>query len=197
MIGVFGGTFDPVHNGHLVAAREVISRLGLDKLYIVVAGMPWQKVDHREITSAEDRFRMVKEAIQDLKWAHLLDRVEVSRMEMDRPGPSYTADTLQALHELYPEDELVLVVGSDVAADLHTWDRVKEVATLCKLAVVTRVLATLPAANLGFNVVEVPIPFEDVSSSDIRRRIASGDSITGMVPASVESYIREKGLYRE
>jgi nicotinate-nucleotide adenylyltransferase len=199
IIGIFGGTFDPVHNGHMVAAREVVNQLALDRLYMVVAGTPWQKVDCREVTGAEDRFAMVRAALDDPDWAHLLDRAEVSRLEIDRSGLSYTADTLLVLHDRYPGDDLVLVVGSDVAADLHTWHQVKEVAMLCRLAVVTRRTGeeVAAAADLGFDAVEVPIPFEDISSSEIRKRIASGESITGMVPGSVETYIRKKGLYRE
>ena len=204
IIGVFGGTFDPVHNGHMVAAREVVNQLALDKLYMVVAGMPWQKVDHSEITRAEDRFAMVRVALEDPEWATSLHGVEASRMEIDRSGLSYTADTLLDLHNQHPGDDLVLVVGSDVAADMHTWHRVDEVAKLCRLAVVTRKLGEISPApaissciDLGFDVVAVSIPFEDISSSEIRRRIASGESITGMVPGSVEAYIKEKGLYRE
>ena len=86
IIGVFGGTFDPVHNGHMVAAREVVDQLALDKLYMVVAGMPWQKVDHSEITRAEDRFAMVRVALNDPEWATSLHGVEASRMEIDRSG---------------------------------------------------------------------------------------------------------------
>ncbi|MCL4433347.1 MAG: nicotinate-nucleotide adenylyltransferase [Actinobacteria bacterium] len=217
-IGVFGGTFDPVHNGHLVAAREVGRQLSLDKLLMVVAGIPWQKVDHHKLTDAEDRFAMVEAALADGEWAASLACVEASRMEIDRGGSSYTADTLAALRRAFPQAELVLVVGTDVAADIHTWEYVDKVISLSRLAVVTRRMQAVPKQrtlepgcgpttatwnkrrldeleSMGFEIIEVSIPFADISSSDIRERVAGGLPITGMVPRSVERFIKEKGLY--
>ncbi len=217
-IGVFGGTFDPVHNGHLIAAREVDRQLSLDRLLMVVAGMPWQKVDHHSLTNAEERFAMVEAALADGEWAVSLAGVEPSRMEIDREGPSYTADTLADLHRDFPQAELVLIVGSDVAADIHTWEYVDKVISLSRLAVVTRRAQVVSGGHaiepgsgspgaawnarrlgelelMGFEVNEVSIPFSDISSSDIRERVASGLSIAGMVPGNVERFIEKKGLY--
>jgi nicotinate-nucleotide adenylyltransferase len=129
---VFGGTFDPPHVGHLVAAVNVRHALGLDRVLLVVANVPWQKVGEREITPAEDRLAMVQAAAQGVAG------IEASRIEVDRGGPSYTADTLAALREQHADPELFLIMGSDVAGGLMTWERVDEVRDGCTVVVVDR-----------------------------------------------------------
>src|SRR5438270_11610742 len=115
-LGVFGGTFDPVHNGHLAAAVNARRALGLDRVVVVPARDPWQKQD-RELAPAEARLAMLEAAMAGVAG------VEASSMELDRPGPTYTADTLEELHRREPDADLFLIVGADAAADLATWDR--------------------------------------------------------------------------
>ncbi len=187
-LGVLGGTFDPVHVGHLVAASHAGAVLGLDRVLLVVANIPWQKADDRTVTDAEDRFAVVQAAAEGL------DGIEASRMEIDRGGPSYTADTLAELARLHPGAELFLVVGSDVAADLGSWERVDEVRRLATLAVVARpgVAVTPPP---GWRAEVVDIPAIDVSSTDLRRRVAAGRPIDVLVPPAAVRQIRRRGLY--
>lgn len=193
-IGVFGGTFDPVHIGHLVVAVNVSYSLELDRVLLVVAGEPWQKVGTRPIAPAEDRYALVEVALQGLETA----RLEVSRMELDRPGPSYTADTLADLASLYPGDELFLVMGPEVAEDLSTWERPAEV---CRLA--TLVLVTRPGAGVGpfeplpppWRTRVVEVPAVDVSSTDLRARVADGRPLDVLTPPGVVREIRRRGLY--
>ena len=131
-IGIFGGTFDPVHVGHLVAAVNARHDLGLDRVVLMVANVPWQKVGGRKVTPAEDRFEMVQAAVGGVAG------VEASRMEIDRGGPSYTADTISEMAVLYPDAELFVIVGWDVSAELGTWERLNEVRDLASLVVVNR-----------------------------------------------------------
>lgn len=188
-VGVFGGTFDPVHVGHLAAAVECRHALGLDRLLLVVANQPWQKVGSRAVSPAEDRYAVVEAAVADLPG------LEASRLEIDRGGPSYTADTLHELSLLHPGAELVLVVGADVAAELHTWARADEVRAQAALAVVTRPGAAVPAGLDGWRVTAVTIPALDVSSTDLRQRIADGRPIDVLVPPAAVHCIRQRGLY--
>src|SRR5690242_20810671 len=129
-IGVFGGTFDPVHVGHLVVAVNVRHDLHLDRVLLVVANVPWQKIDARVVTPAEDRYAVVEAAVGDVTG------VEASRIEIDHGGASYTADTLEELLRRSPGAELFLVVGADVAPQLSTWERVERVRELSTLVVV-------------------------------------------------------------
>ena len=131
-IGIFGGTFDPIHVGHLVAAVNARHDLGLDRVVLMVANVPWQKAGARKVTPAEDRFEMVKAAVGGVAG------VEASRMEIDRGGPSYTADTIAEMAALHPEAELFVIVGWDVSAELGTWERLNEVRDLASLVVVNR-----------------------------------------------------------
>ena len=130
-LGVLGGTFDPVHIGHLVAAVTVRAALGLDRVLLVVANQPWQKAG-RQLTPAEDRLAMVEAAVHDR------DGLQASRIEIDRGGDTYTADTLEQLAAENPDRELFLIVGTDVAADLGTWERPDVVARLATLVIVGR-----------------------------------------------------------
>lgn len=187
-VGVFGGTFDPVHVGHLVAAANVRHALGLDRVLLVVANLPWQKGD-RVLTPAEDRLAVVEAAVEGAAG------LEASRLEIDRGGESATADTLEELMAADPGRELFLVVGADVAAELATWRRVDVVAALATLVVVTR--AGVPQPRLGpqWRTERVEIPALEVSSSELRSRQAAGRPLDFLVPRPAIDCIRRRGLY--
>lgn len=188
-IGVLGGTFDPVHVGHLAAAVEARHALGLERVLLVVANQPWQKVGARAVSPAEDRYAVVEAAVADL------DGVEASRLEIDRGGPSYTADTVAELGRLHPGAELFVVVGSDVVAELGSWVRREEVRARAVLAVVARpgVPPALPPPPWRSRV--VPMAALGVSSSDLRERAAAGRPLDVLVPAAALHQIRRRGLY--
>jgi nicotinate-nucleotide adenylyltransferase len=188
-IGVFGGTFDPVHVGHLVSAVNVRHALGLDRVLLVVAHVPWQKADRRVLTAAEDRLAVVQAAVEGV------EGVEASRIEIDRGGPSYTADTLAELRDADPGAELYLVVGADTASELHTWERVEQVRELATLVVVNRPGAELPGDLGSWRVQEVVVPALEVSSTDLRARVADGRPLDFLVPSAAVRQIRERGLY--
>jgi nicotinate-nucleotide adenylyltransferase len=186
-VGVFGGTFDPVHVGHIVAAAETRSALALDRVLMVVAGDPWQKRD-QVVASAVDRFRMVETAVADV------EGLEASAVEIERDAPSVTADTLEALGR--PGRELFLVLGADAVANMPTWRRLGDTRDLATVVVVER--AGVPDAEPpgdGWRVERVRIPLLDVSSRDLRSRLATGRPIDGLVPAAVVRAIRERELY--
>ena len=188
-LGVLGGTFDPVHIGHLAAAVNARHTLRLDRVLLVVAGQPWQK-SGRPLTSAEDRLAMVEAAVAGRPG------LEASRMEIDRGGDTYTADTLEQLHREDPDRHLFLVVGTDVAAELHTWKRPDAVARLATLAVVGRG-GIHPAAPIGpeWRVERIDMPPLDISSSELRERHRAGRPLDFLVPDPVINLIRQRGLY--
>jgi nicotinate-nucleotide adenylyltransferase len=186
-LGVFGGTFDPVHVGHVVVATETRAQLGLDRVLLVVAGDPWQKRG-RVVASAADRLALVEAAVDDL------DGVEASAVEIERDAPSVTADTLEALAG--PDRELYLVLGADAVANMGTWRRLEETRHLATVVVVERAgdrQASPPGP--GWRVVRVSIPRLDVESTDLRRRLQDGRPIDGLVPSAVVHAIRDQGLY--
>ncbi len=188
-LGVLGGTFDPVHIGHLAAAVNARAALHLDRVILVVANQPWQKAG-RPITPAEDRLAMVEAAVA----GH--DGLDASRIEIDRGGDTYTADTLEQLHAEDPDGRIFLIVGTDVAADLDTWERGDDVARLATLVVVGRPGAR-PTTRLGseWRVEHVGMPLLDVSSSDLRQRARDGRPLDFLVPDPVIAVIRRRGLY--
>ncbi len=192
-IGIFGGTFDPVHIAHLLVASEVKWRLGLDVVLLMVAGEPWQKSGRLGMAPADDRLAVVAAAVEDL------DGLEASSLEIDRGGATYTADTLAQLHATEPGAELFLVIGADVARLLHTWDRPDEVRTAATLVVVAR--PGSPAAPLdqlrreGWMIAEVDVPAFDVSSSEVRARLADGRPIDVLVPPAAVREIVRRGRY--
>ncbi len=186
-LGILGGTFDPPHLGHAAAAAAVVEALELDQLLLVVANDPWQKSPTRPITPADDRFAMT-EAL-----AESLERVSASRMEIDRGGPSYTIETVEALGS--DETEIVLVIGADLVPELGTWKRVDELRELVTLAVVSRPTAVRPPAPEGWKVTWVDGPQVDVSSSGVRAALAAGDSIENLVPEAVIRCIGLRNLY--
>jgi nicotinate-nucleotide adenylyltransferase len=190
-IGVFGGTFDPVHVGHLVVAVNVRYSLRLDRVLMVVANVPWQKAGTRSVSAADDRYAMVAAAVEGV------DGVEASRLEIDRGGHSYTADTLEVLAEAHPGAELFCVVGEDVAAIIETWERVDEVRRLATLAVVNRPGSPPHLPRDGWQVETVEVPAIDISSTDLRARVRDGRPLDFLVPDAAVRCIRERGLYAD
>ncbi len=188
-IGIFGGTFDPIHTAHLEVAEAVRGRLGLDRMLLMVANQPWQKVGARPITPAEDRFAMVEAAVAG--WPGL----EPSRMEIDRGGPSYTIDTVRQLLGEEPGAEVTVVVGSDVVGGLTTWKDEVALREAVTLAVVGRPGVDPVAPPPGWRTVQVPVAPFDVSSTELRRRLEAGLPVEGWVPEPVIRCIARRGLY--
>jgi nicotinate-nucleotide adenylyltransferase len=189
-LGIYGGTFDPIHVGHLVTAVSARHELSLDCLLLVVAHDPWQKTGAGEdVTPADVRFEMVAAAVSGV------DRVEASDLELERPGPTYTADTLAELRAAEPDAELFLVVGSDAAGGLPTWERADEVRELATIAVMTRPNHEHERPPGGWKWVEVDVPQIELSSTDIRDRVAQGRPIEFLVPDPVRHLIEERRLY--
>jgi nicotinate-nucleotide adenylyltransferase len=188
-VGIFGGTFDPVHVGHLVAALEARQALALDRVLLVVANDPWQKSGSRTVTRPEDRYDVVAAAVEGVAG------LEASRLEIDRGGPSYTVDTVRQLTAESPHAELFLVVGADVAAELASWDRSDELAELVTLVVVDRGGVRHGGDPPGWRVERVSIPALEISSSDLRLRLAEGRNVDFLVPEPAIRCIRQRGLY--
>ena len=190
-LGILGGTFDPPHTGHLVLAEQAREQLGLAKVLWVPTGEPWRKPD-RPVTPGEQRAEMVALSIEGN------EAFELSRLEIERPGPSYSVDTLEALRELYPGDELVFIIGGDALNDLPNWRRPERLVELATLAVAAREghAAGEPPAGLRARVESIDMPRIDISATELRRRATEGRSLRYLVPDTVEKYIREHGLYR-
>lgn len=188
-IGIFGGTFDPPHMGHLAIALEVGHALSLDRVLLVVAGDPWQKSAHRSITPAADRLVMVEAAVDGAAG------VDVSDIEVRRSGPSYLADTLADLAAASPGDELFMIVGSDAAQGLDTWKHPDDVRDRAITVVVDRWGREGGRPPAGWPYLVVDVPALDVSSSELRRRVAAGEPIRGLVPKMVADIIEARDLY--
>lgn len=193
-IGLLGGTFDPPHSGHLVAALACREALSLDRLLLVVANHPWQKTARRAITPAEDRFAMVDAA------ARGLEGVEASRIEIDRGGPSYTVETVEALRLAArqagrPVPALFVVVGADLVGSLPTWERADELRRLVTLVVVSRPRSPAPPVPDGWRVAWVEGGGVDASSSEVRALLAEGRPVAGLVPEAVVRCILRRDLY--
>ncbi|HWH34410.1 MAG TPA: nicotinate-nucleotide adenylyltransferase [Acidimicrobiales bacterium] len=187
-IGVFGGTFDPIHVGHLVTAVNVRHDLGLDRVLLVVANDPWQKAD-LPVSPAADRLAMVEAAVADV------EGLVASDIEIRSGGTSYTADTLATLARRHPGTELCLLLGSDAAALIPTWERADEVRDLATLVVVTRPGAGADAPPAGWEHRLVEVPRLEVSSTDLRARVADGRPLDWLVSPPVVHVIRRRGLY--
>lgn len=185
-LGVFGGTFDPVHVGHLVAAVEARYQLDLDRVLFVVARDPWQKRG-QVVAPADARFAMVAAAIAEV------DGFEASTLELDRPGPTYTIDTVADLAAAHRD--LFLIVGADAAAGLDTWKRAEELREAVTVAVLARASDTAPAPLTGWDVRPVTMPRIDVSSTALRDRLARGAPVDFLVPPGAIRVIRERRLY--
>lgn len=193
-LGILGGTFDPVHVGHLVAAVNARHALDLDRVLLVVANEPWQKVGSRPLTPAADRLALVEAAVSGVKG------LESSAIEIERGGPSYTADTVAELRARWPDAELNLIVGADAATGLDSWERIEEVRSKVVLVVVNRPGTTIdplaPASPLeGWDVRMLEVPALEISSTELRDRVASGRPLDFLVPMPAIRVIRERGLY--
>ena len=187
-LGVFGGTFDPPHVGHLVTAVNVRHELRLDLVFLVVAHVPWQKAAVRRVSSSAHRLAMVAASVEGVPG------VEASSIEIDRGGKSYTADTLAELSERFSNAELHTIVGDDAAANLTTWERWEEVVERSTLVVVDRpgIPVELPDVTPW---VRVEVPHLDVSSTDLRARAVDGRPLEFLVPDPALDYLREHRLY--
>lgn len=196
-LGLFGGTFDPPHIGHLEVAMQVRSALSLDRVLLIVANEPWQKVGSRSISAPADRLAMTRAAAEGL------DGIEVSSIEIDRGGPSFMIDTLEQLAGQNPGAELFLIVGADAAAGLHTWHRSEELGALATLVIVDRPGEGALADTSrwpepwrdGTGVRHLAIRTTDVSSSQLRPALEDGVDEPGHLPEAVLTYIREHRLY--
>ena len=194
-IGVFGGTFDPIHMGHLIVAEDARAALELDKVLFIPAGQPWFK-SYRQITEARHRLAMVQLAVKDNP------HFDVTDIEVRRSGPSYTVDTLQELHELYSDAELIVILGLDALREIDRWHQPSRVFQMASVAGMAR-----PGATLDPSVLHAAIPgassrmrlldsaLIDISGTDIRRRASAGQSIRYRVPVAVERYIYDNVLY--
>ena len=193
-VGILGGTFDPVHLAHLRLAEDAHEALALDEVLFVPAGEPWRKSD-RTITAAGHRLAMLELAVADN------GDFGVSEIELRRGGPTYTADTLEQLAGERLDDEFWFIVGTDALADLPHWHEPERIVAHATLAVATRAGETIDPATLGIPAIVGHIEMfvmerMDVSSTDIRARVATGRSIRYLVPVEVERYIEAHGLYR-
>jgi nicotinate-nucleotide adenylyltransferase len=194
-VGILGGAFNPPHTGHLVCAQEALVQLELDK----VVFMPVGEAPHRVLEGdpgGEERLEMVELATADD------ERFEVSRLEIDREGPSYTADTLRSLRKAAPDDELFVILGGDQAAALASWHEPEEVLALATVAVAERLSWSRQAIGIkigrlkGVETIRyLEMPIVQISSSSIRRRAAAGHPIRYLVPDRVAAYIEANGLY--
>jgi len=189
-IGVLGGTFDPPHVGHLIAAVDAYERLELDKLIFIPTANQPLKQDKPAVAPAKDRLQMVRLLVGNDA------RFEVSETEIERGGLSYTVDTLEALRKERPGDELVLIVGLDAMKSFDQWKDWKRIRLMAGLAVLTRDAAPQMSAEVGTATI-VGTRRIDVSSSEIRERLRQGKSVRGFVTESVEAYIAERNLYRQ
>ncbi len=187
-IGLLGGTFDPPHLGHLAAARTVLTQLGLDRVDFLVANDPWQKSDGRVVTPASIRRRMVEALLEGQLGLGVDDR------EIRRGGPTYTADTLEEIRREQPDIEIFLIVGADTAERMSTWHRPEVVRSLSTLVIVNRTgQQSASGPDSAIHVVMDPV---DASSTEIRARIARGESVNQLTTDAVVSIIEASGLYR-
>jgi nicotinate-nucleotide adenylyltransferase len=190
-IGVMGGTFDPIHHGHLVAASEVASLFHLDEVVFVPTGQPWQKSE-RQVSAAEDRYLMTVIATASNP------QFSVSRSDIDRAGKTFTIDTLRDLRAEHPAAELFFITGADALEQIFSWRNAEELFSLAHFIGVTRPGHTLSDPGLpegGVSLVEVPALA--ISSTDCRQRVAKGDPVWYLVPDGVVRYIDKRALYRD
>ena len=189
-IGLLGGTFDPVHRAHLALAHAALHALRLDQVRWIPAGRPWQK--SRQLSDVQHREAMVRLAIAG-EPRFVLDRIEI-----ERPGPSYTLDTVNALVAAQPPTQWFLIIGADQYAGLHTWGHWRELLAQVVLAVANRPgpLPPVQPEVLAFPHRAVPLPMLDISSTDVRKQVQQGGNISALVPPEVARYIEAHHLYR-
>jgi nicotinate-nucleotide adenylyltransferase len=195
-VGILGGTFNPPHLGHLICAQEAMLQLGLERVTLMPAGQPPHKPLDPDDPGAQHRLELCRRAVEDDA------RLEVSDLEVNRPGPSYTVDTLSELHRLAPDNELLLIVGGDVAAGLPSWREPERVLSLSRLAVAKRrgtartaVDQALAGLKGGERAEFFRMPRVGISSTMIRQRVRAGQPIKYFVPDAVANYIEEHSLY--
>ena len=194
-LGVLGGTFDPVHLGHLVLAERAREQLELDKVLWLPAGDPWRKTERR-VTAAKHRIEMVRRAIDGV------GEFELSTLEIEREGPTYTVETLAALKERYPEGDLFFLLGQDALADVPNWHDPERLIALATMAVAARGEERRSAAaldrlvpGLSGRVTWIEMPHLEISATELRRRAAAGQSLRYVTPDAVARYIKEQRLY--
>jgi len=197
-LAIMGGTFDPIHYGHLVAAEGARYEFQLDRVVFVPAARPPHKTG-KEMTHPHHRLAMVERAV------HSNDHFEVSALEIEREGISYTIDTVRAVREIHPGASIYFITGADAVLEILTWKNVEELLNICKFIAATRpgynlenlehTLSSLPRKYLN-NICTMEVPALAISSTDIRVRVAEGRPIKYLLPELVEKYIFEKGLYR-
>ena len=190
-VGIMGGTFDPIHHGHLVAASEVSDRFSLDAVVFVPTGRPWQKED-QAVSPPEDRYLMTVIATASNP------RFRVSRVDIDRDGPTYTVDTLRDLRKEYDADtELFFITGADALSKILSWKAYGDLFSLAHFIGVTRPGFELSDAHLPADAASlVRVPAMSISSTDCRRRVSEGKPVWYLVPDGVVQYIAKRGLYR-
>jgi nicotinate-nucleotide adenylyltransferase len=193
-LGVMGGTFDPIHYGHLVTAEEALVQFALDEVVFVPTGLPWMKQE-REVSPAEDRYLMTVIATASNP------RFRVSRVEVEREGPTYTVDTLKALGAENPDSELYFITGADAMREIFEWKDPDGVLSLAHFIAATRPgydLTRFEArdATRHPNVSVMNIPALAISSTDVRERVHEGRPIRYLVPEGVKSYVEKAALYR-
>ncbi|MDN5572976.1 MAG: nicotinate-nucleotide adenylyltransferase [Micrococcales bacterium] len=184
-----GGTFDPIHHGHLVAASEVAAVFDLDEVVFVPTGQPWQK-SGSEVSDAEHRYLMTVVATA------ANPRFSVSRVDIDRHGPTYTVDTLRDLNELRPDSDLFFITGADVLSEILSWHGAEDIWNLAHFVGVTRPGHELSVPEGAGDVVLLEVPAMAISSTDCRARVRSGQPVWYLVPDGVVQYIGKYGLYR-
>lgn len=190
-VGVLGGTFDPIHIGHVLLAQFVRERLALGTVLFVPAADPPHKEGRRDLAPAADRWAMVERAIEGIPY------FQGSRLELDRPGKSYMVDTLQELRRLHPAVELFLIIGADNISQLATWYEPQGILTLCTVVAGSRITGeALGTDELAGKVLVVETPVIQVSSTQIRSRLEQGLPVRHLVPERVDAYIQERGLYQ-
>ncbi|WP_255769500.1 nicotinate-nucleotide adenylyltransferase [Pseudarthrobacter sulfonivorans] len=186
-LGVMGGTFDPIHHGHLVAASEVAAKFGLDEVVFVPTGQPWQKT-HKQVSQPEHRYLMTVIATASNP------RFTVSRVDIDRPGPTYTIDTLRDLRTQRPEADLFFITGADALAQILSWKDIDELWSLAHFVGVTRPGHVLDGMGRE-DVSLLEVPAMAISSTDCRVRVAANNPVWYLVPDGVVQYIAKYGLY--
>ena len=183
-----GGTFDPIHNAHLLAASEVFEAVNLDRVLFIPAGNPWQK-SHLPISAAEHRLKMVNLAIAEDS------RFSSSDIEVNRAGETYAIDTVLELKQKNPENSYFWIIGADALANMKTWHRFDELKNLIEIVAVNR--NNISQVKTDFDYTFVQIPEFQISATQIRNRIRSGASVKYLVTDEVENYIKTSGLYQK